>query len=134
AISQCNDRGVEGPQPGRIAPPLASLTWPVGFGLRVGRLVPESKITMQELHSLEPWKSAHSTEDFQGHFVFGNGRTIAATITEDACEVTAEDLANCSLIVAAPAMLKALRQIAREADFLHEDGAMELGERLMWID
>jgi hypothetical protein len=89
---------------------------------------------MKELHTLGPWESADSTEDFQGHFVFGNGRTVAATLTEEACEITTEDFANCSLIVAAPAMLKALRRIACEAEFEQEDLSMELGERLISIE
>jgi hypothetical protein len=39
-----------------------------------------------------------------------------------------------SLIVTAPVMLQALRQIARVADFRQEDGAMELGQRLLDIE
>jgi hypothetical protein len=42
--------------------------------------------------------------------------------------------ANASLIVAALAMLKVLRQIARDADFQQEDDAMELGQRLIDIE
>src|SRR2546421_547894 len=89
---------------------------------------------MQQLHTPGPWESCESTEDYQGHFIMCNGRTVAATITEDACKVTKEDAANCKLIVASPSMLKALRQIARDADFQQQDGAMELGERLIGIE
>jgi hypothetical protein len=88
---------------------------------------------MKERHTLGPWESTDSTEDFQGHFIFGNGRTVAATLTEEACEITTEDFANCSLIVAAPAMLTALRQIANAADSVQEDSATEPGQRLARI-
>jgi len=89
---------------------------------------------MKESHTPEPWELSKSTEDYQGCFITGNGRTIAATITKDACKVTEEDVANASLMVTAPALLKALRQIACEADFDQADGAMELGQRLMDIE
>lgn len=89
---------------------------------------------MKELHTPGPWESCKTTEDFQGHFIFGGGRTIAATITQDACNITKEDFANCCLIVTAPSLLRTLRQVAREADFHQDDGAMELGERLIAIE
>jgi hypothetical protein len=85
---------------------------------------------MNELHTPVPWDSEHSTEDYQGHVIFGS-RTVAATYTEEPTEVTQEDAANMSLIVTAPVMLQALRQIARVTDFRQEDGAMELGQRLI---
>ena len=59
---------------------------------------------------------------------------FAATLTEDACDITREEVANASLMVVAPAMLKALRQIARDADFRQDDGAMDLGQRLIDIE
>jgi hypothetical protein len=89
---------------------------------------------MKELHTPGPWDSDESTEDYQGHFITGNGRTVAATLIQDSCDITKEDVANCCLIVAAPAMLKTLRRIARDADFRQEDGAMELGQRLIEIE
>src|SRR5438128_1279067 len=128
---------MERPQSGSPASSFASSARAVGFCLWTGRLnksgmpdflqQPVEQKNMKELHTPEPWESSESTEDFQGHFIFGDGRTIAATITQDACEITREDLANCCLIVIAPSMLRTLRQIAREADFRQDDGAMQLG-------
>jgi hypothetical protein len=88
-----------------------------------------------ELHTAAPWNSVESTEDYQGHFILGgDGRTVAATYMEDSCRVTKEDVANAALILASPAMLKRLRQIARDANFRQEDGAMDLGQRLIDIE
>jgi hypothetical protein len=87
-----------------------------------------------ELHTPAPWDSDESTEDYQGHLITGGGRTVAATYTTEPAAVTKEDLANCRLMVAAPAMLKTLRQIARDADFRQDDGAMELGQRIIDIE
>jgi hypothetical protein len=90
---------------------------------------------MTELHTAGRWYSEVSTEDYQGHFIVSDiGKTVAATIIEDSCDCTKEEFANGSLIVAAPALLKALRQIARDADSRQDDGAMELGERLIGIE
>ena len=89
---------------------------------------------MTELHTPGPWDSDESTEDYQGHFITGGGRTVAATYTVESADVTHEDLANACLIVASPSMLKALRRIARDADFRQEDGAMDLGQRLISIE
>jgi hypothetical protein len=88
-----------------------------------------------ELHTAGPWNSVESTEDYQGHFILGgDGRTVAATYTEDSCRVTTEDIANTALIRAAPIILKRLRQIARDANFRQEDGAMDLGQRLIDVE
>ncbi len=89
---------------------------------------------MRELHTPGPWASEKSTEDYQGHFITGGGRTVAATYTVEPTDVTKEDHANASLMVAAPAMLKALRRIARDADFAQEEGAMNLGQRVVKIE
>ena len=45
-----------------------------------------------------------------------------------------EDVANAALIAAAPEQNKALVQIACVANFGEEDGAMELGDRLIEIE
>ena len=87
-----------------------------------------------ELHTSAPWTVSESSEDYQGHFITNNGRTIAATITQDACVITQEEVANAALIRAAPALLKVLRQIGRDAHFRQEDGAKDLGERLIYIE
>jgi hypothetical protein len=53
-------------------------------------------ISMKELHTPGPWDSDESTEDYQGHFITGNRRTVATTYTKDPADITQED-SQCEL-------------------------------------
>ena len=59
-------------------------------------------------HTPGPWAIQYSTNDYEGNLIYADrllhqGRSpIAATVTEEAGEVTPEDIANARLIAAAP--------------------------------
>ena len=69
-------------------------------------------------HTPGPWAIQYSTNDYEGNLIYADrlnhqGRSpIAATVTEEAGEVTPEDIANARLIAIAPALLAIVQHLA----------------------